>query len=103
MERIVAGNATIFRLEASKDGASWNLSGGSVRLLLQRPDGTILARAASAVAATNGTFECTVPGTDLSTTQLGRWFRRWEITDGGTVYQAPEVPIAFELVARWSP
>lgn len=103
MERITAGNQTTFRLEAKKDGVAWNLSNGSVRLLLYRPDRLVIARSAMAVDAPGGVFECVVSGVDLPTTQVGRWFRRWEITDGGAVYQIPEVPIGFELLERWTP
>lgn len=102
MEKIVAGNQTTFRLEAKKDGAVWNLSSGSVRLLLYRPDGLVIARNAAAVDAPGGIFECVVSGLDLPTNQIGRWFRRWEVTFGGAVYQIPEVPFSFALVERWT-
>jgi hypothetical protein len=64
-----------------KDGAVWDLTSAVVTLLLKKPDGTVLTKAATVVApATAGVAEYVSVASDLDI--AGNWSRSWKVTDG---------------------
>ena len=86
MSALTAGNTYKFTLTATKDGSVWDLTGASVALLLRKPDGTLVTKAATIDDAAAGTAHFTLAASDLDTP--GVWTRSWEVTDSGIVLES---------------
>lgn len=90
------GNTHRFRTNPMrKDGAVYNLTGTTVSLLLIKPDGTVLTKAATLDDAANGVASYTTTTTDFDT--AGIWKRQWKVVDGSIVLRS--APVAFEVQA----
>lgn len=91
---LVIGSTYRFRLTATKDGTTWDLTTATVVLYLKKPDGTVLTKSASILSGPAGTayFDCAT--TDLDT--AGLWSRSWKVTDGSVVVESE--PVLFLVI-----
>jgi len=90
-ETLVAGSAYRFELNARKDGALWNLTGLTVKLILKKPDLSESEKTATVTDGPNGVARYASVAADLDVT--GEWFRTWEITELAKPYR--DRPISF--------
>lgn len=96
--RVLTLNSTYrFKLAARKDNAVWDLTGASVYLLMQLPDGTSISRVGTILVAADGTakYDSLTTG-DL--TIEGRYLRSWRVVQGGV--DIASTPTPFWVLAR---
>jgi hypothetical protein len=76
---IVEKGTYVFRLTASKDGVTWDLTGATVTLILRRRGSSAVILAAPLVSASAGTAAYTTLTTDLAP---GAWYLAWRVVQG---------------------
>lgn len=81
------------KLTASKDSATWNISGATVTLYLEKPDGTTVTKAGSIDTSASGTAHVDLTTTDLDT--AGSWRRSWKVSVSGVTLESS--PINFSV------
>lgn len=76
-----------FKLTATKDGATWDLTGATVTLKLRKPDGTQVTKSASLLVAASGTayYDCST--SDLG--DPGRWYKSWRVVQSSIDVTTP--------------
>jgi hypothetical protein len=84
-EIVYVGTTKRFRLTATRDGSTWDLTSATVKLLLEDPSGTVTEYAATVSNPTAGVAEYTNLAALFTTSNDGAWEKAWKITDGGTV------------------
>lgn len=93
-EPLTKNSTYVFRLDADKDGAPWDLTGATVTLTFRYPDGTTAAKSATLTTPASGIAEYTTLTTDL--TQLGRHEAMWRVVQGSIDLES--LPEAFTVV-----
>ena len=76
----IIGNTHKFLLIAEKDGVAWDITGGTITLYLEKPNGALLTKSATIISGPAGTAYYTTLTTDLSA--AGRWKRWWKVVVG---------------------
>lgn len=77
-EPLVIGDTIDFTATVKKDGATWDITGGTVTLQLKDPTGTVTDYSAT---GGSGTASYSGDGTELDVS--GTWRRRWEVVKSG--------------------
>lgn len=77
MTSITKGSTHRFTLNATKDGATWDLTGATVTLVLVDPSGNEINCSATLSAPTSGVAYYDTSTTDLD--EVGTWQRVWKI------------------------
>jgi len=95
--RFNIGNVDRLEVTAKKDGAAWNLTGGSVSLTFLSPSGQTFSRDCVAGVAASGLFYYDTLTTDF--TEVGLWMVAVTATDGSIVKTYP-YDITMELVSQ---
>ncbi len=81
---IVVGDTVDFTLNARKDGSTWNITGATVTLYLQKPDATVLSPFSATVSGgADGIAHYQVATTVLSV--AGTWGLQWKVSLSGVV------------------
>jgi len=88
---VVLGNTYRFKLTATKDEVTWDLTGAAVLLFLRSPAGVVTQKAGSVLVAGDGTAYYDSEVSDLQA--AGVWSRAWEVTQGAVVQES--APISF--------
>ena len=80
-KKITTGSTHTFRLIATKDDTTWDLTGATVTLYLTDPDGVETSYTASLTDEDNGIADYTVATSVLD--QVGTWQRQWRVAQSG--------------------
>jgi len=88
---MIVGNTYRFKLTATKDGATWDITGATVKLFLRGPSGAVIEKTGNILSAAAGTAYYDSDAADIDT--AGNWVRSWEITQGSIVQESD--PIIF--------
>lgn len=91
----IVGNTYRFKLTATKDGATWDITAATIKLFLKGPSGTVTTKTGAILVAGDGTCYYDSSASDLDA--AGRWERSWEITQGGIIQES--APIVFYVQA----
>lgn len=91
MSDLTVGSTYRFRLNAKKDGATWDLTGATVTLHITTPGGTVTAYSATVTGASSGQAEYVGTGSELDGT--GTWQRAWQVVQGSVTQRS--LPISF--------
>jgi hypothetical protein len=88
-----------FELSPRKDNIPWNLTGGSVTLLLSDPAGFTLPGLTATIASDgySASVVWQVPVTSSGLSAAGTWLRAWDVTDASGIRQVTR-PIEFTVV-----
>lgn len=81
-----------FLLTATKNGVVWDLSGATVTIFFQQPDGINLAgKPATILVPAAGTASYVTTTTDI--TIPGQWYVCWQVSQAGVVINSKPIPI----------
>lgn len=87
-EVLTAGSKSLWKLEPKKDGASWDITGGSATVTFHAPDGTALAPKTATLAGTPAVASYAGDADLLQVSgayQYGAWGFTWKATDSAGV------------------
>lgn len=93
-QSVTVGSTYRFQITATKDGVAWNLTSATVKLYLQKPDGTATEYAATVTSGAGGVAKYDCATTDLDVP--GPWRRSWHITDGAVVQESAPIPFVVQ-------
>lgn len=90
---MIVGSTYRFTLTATKDGETWDISGGTITLTLIDPSGNAADYSASIVSGPAGTAR--YDGATSLLDEPGMWRRSWTVSVGGVVLES--APILFSV------
>lgn len=94
---VTIGSTLTFQLRASKDGQPWDLTGGTLDVLLADITGTVITVAAT-VTGFGGKASWTVPATSSGKSSVGTWLRAWKATDAAGISMTSR-PIQMDVIS----
>lgn len=95
---LAIGDTATFKVEAEKDGTTWDLTGGTVEITFRNPSGTILGPYTATISnPTGGIAYYSVSDTFLD--GAGIWARQWRIVVGSIQMRSMQ-PIQFTVYSN---
>lgn len=79
--KFTTGSTHTFRLEATKDEVTWDITGATVTLRLFDPSGNSADYTATLTTPTSGIADYTVATSVLD--EVGNWKRQWKVVQSG--------------------